>query len=117
MVRLVPRALALPSPVQLRDANLGLEREIGERLRAEQALQGARGELETRVQRRTADLAMANEQLAIEISDRRGAEEALRKQADLLEPAHDAIILREMNDRIPPWKSGRGKPLGSPARK
>src|SRR5258705_2673594 len=114
MVRLVPRALALPSPVQLRDANLGLEREIGERLRAEQALQGARGELETRVQRRTADLAMANEQLAIEISDRRSAEEALRKQADLLELAHDAIIVRDMNDRITYWNAGAEKTYGWP---
>jgi PAS domain S-box-containing protein len=39
LVPMVPRALLLPHPAQLRAANLGLEREIAERRRAEEALQ------------------------------------------------------------------------------
>src|SRR3989442_13824572 len=42
LVPLIPRALALPSPAQLRAANMELEREIRERLRAEPALEKAR---------------------------------------------------------------------------
>jgi len=38
LVPLIPRALLLPSPRQLRAANLELEREIAERKRAEEAL-------------------------------------------------------------------------------
>src|SRR5439155_15052927 len=63
LVPLVPRALALPSHAQLEAANLKLEREIGERRRGDEALRRAHGELESRVQRRTAELARANEEL------------------------------------------------------
>src|SRR6476661_9176451 len=38
LVPLVPKALLLPSPSQLRAANVGLEKEIAERRRAEEAL-------------------------------------------------------------------------------
>ncbi len=39
LVPLVPKALQLPSPAQLKAANLGLEKEIGERRQVEAALQ------------------------------------------------------------------------------
>jgi signal transduction histidine kinase len=39
LVKLIPQALALPSPTQLRTVNLKLENEITERLRIEEALQ------------------------------------------------------------------------------
>src|SRR5580698_257346 len=106
LVPMIPRALMLPSPSQLRAANLGLEREIAERTRAERAPQLAHDELELRVQARTQELATANLQLRAEISERLRGEEDLRKQAELLELAHDAIIVRDLNDRITYWNSG-----------
>ncbi|HTP27072.1 MAG TPA: PAS domain S-box protein [Anaeromyxobacteraceae bacterium] len=76
LVRLIPQALALPSPAQLRIANESLEREVAERRRAETELQAARDELEARVELRTAELA--------------GAEQRFR---GLLESAPDAVAV------------------------
>ena len=91
LVPLIPRALALPSPEQLRAANEELEREVAERRRAEAALQAARDELEVRVQLRTAELALANEELKAEIlhaqraeGERRSAEQDLKTMQDEL---------------------------------
>ena len=112
LVLLIPRALLLPSPSQLRAANLKLEREIAERRRAEAALQTAHAELELRVRQRTAELAEANEHLQAEILERQRAEEVLRKQANLLELAHDAIIVRGMDDDITYWNSGAEETYG-----
>jgi two-component system, LuxR family, sensor kinase FixL len=109
---MIPRALLLPSPSQLRAANLGLERENAERRRVEEALRLAHDELELRVQQRTRELAASNAQLRQEIEDRLRAEQQLRKQADLLELAHDAIIVRDLNDRITYWNSGAEEVYG-----
>jgi PAS domain S-box-containing protein len=111
-VPLIPRALALPSPAQMRDANLRLEREIGERTRVQESLQRAHDELDIRVQQRTAEIARAIQQLLAEITERMRAEEALRKQANLLELAHDAIIVRDLDDRITYWNSGAEETYG-----
>jgi len=75
LVRLMPQALALPSPAQLRQANSDLEQEIGYRRRAERALLDAHDELEARVQQRTAELAEANDELRAEIGRRERAEQ------------------------------------------
>ncbi|HEV3216816.1 MAG TPA: ATP-binding protein [Vicinamibacterales bacterium] len=74
LVKLLPQALALPSPSHLRTANENLEREIAERRRAEAALQEARDELEVRVQQRTAELARVNDELLAEIVRRHAAD-------------------------------------------
>ena len=102
-VPLIPRALSLPSPEQLRHANLELETEIEKRRQVQDALQRAHDELESRARRRTAELARANEQLNAEITERKLVEEALREQAQLLELAHDAIIVRNLDDDITYW--------------
>jgi len=83
-VHLVPEAVALPSPAQLRAANQDLEREIQERRRAQRALHRAYDEVETMVRARTAELARTNEQLQAEIVERKRAEEKLRRSEEFL---------------------------------
>jgi len=104
LVTLIPQALALPSPEQLRTANANLEKEIRERLLVEEALQRAHGELESKVQQRTAELARANDQLRGEIGERRRAEGALQEAQTLFENffefSPDAIVVTDGNGRI-----------------
>jgi len=64
---------------------LGVARDVTERREAEQALHRAYGELETRVQERTAELAKVNEALRAEIAERERAEEALQESKRQLE--------------------------------
>jgi PAS domain S-box-containing protein len=114
LVPLIPKALALPSPQQLKLANLQLEQEANERRRAEAGLLKAHAELETRVRERTAELAAANQQLHVEIGERKRAEEVLRKQASLLDLAHDAILVCDMNGDIAFWNPGAEETYGWP---
>jgi C4-dicarboxylate-specific signal transduction histidine kinase len=61
-----------------------ITRLMAQRKRAEEALQKLLGELESKVQQRTAELARANDGLRTEINERQRAEEALQKaQAEL----------------------------------
>jgi PAS domain S-box-containing protein len=90
LVPLIPRALLLPSPAQLRAANQDLTKEIQERRRAEQALHKAYDEVESMVRARTAELARTNELLQAEIVERRRAEQKFR---GLLEAAPDAVAV------------------------
>jgi hypothetical protein len=78
LIQLLPKALALPSPAQLRAVNEDLEREIGYRRRAERALLDTHDELELRVKQRTAELARANEELKAEMARRQHAEQERR---------------------------------------
>jgi signal transduction histidine kinase len=63
LVKLVPRALALPSPAQLEAANRELARQIAERRQAEEEVRRLNAELEQRVARRTAELERSNQEL------------------------------------------------------
>ncbi|MCA1992784.1 MAG: PAS domain-containing protein, partial [Coleofasciculus sp. S288] len=84
LVPLVPQALALPSPIQLKQANEALQSQIEERLRVENELRGLQDELEQRVQARTAELVHVNQQLQQEIDERHRAEAALRASRERL---------------------------------
>ena len=76
------------------------------RKRAETSLQRARDELEAKVEERTAELSQSNEQLRTEIAERTQVEEALRRQANLLEQTHDAILVWELPGTIIYWNHG-----------
>jgi PAS domain S-box-containing protein len=84
LVQLVPKALVLRSPAELKAANRELERQITEIRRVEEDLQKARDELETRVQERTVELSKSNEELKKEIGERKKAEEDLRESREQL---------------------------------
>jgi len=56
--------------------------DITDRVRADKALQRARDELETQVEKRTRELARANEQLKHEVKVRKQAEETLRESEE-----------------------------------
>ena len=71
---LIPHAIALPSPSQLKTANSHLRAEIAGRIEAQQALAQAVRELELRV----SELAEANELLRNEVAERQRAEAQLR---------------------------------------
>ena len=76
-----------------------LLRDISERKKAEEALQKAHGELEQQVYNRTAELVKANEQLKLQIVERKHAELALKRSEeryhDLIEFADVGIVYTE----------------------
>jgi PAS domain S-box-containing protein len=72
---LMPKALALPGPVQLQSLNLLLEQELGEHRAARSTLQDMTEALERRVQERTVEL-------EAEIAQRRATEAELLKSRE-----------------------------------
>ncbi|WP_346289726.1 sensor histidine kinase [Sphaerothrix gracilis] len=84
MVPLVPVALSIPSPKQLKTTNRALQVEIAERKRAENTIQALNTDLERRVELRTAELQRANQRLEEEATERRQVEQALQLRADEL---------------------------------
>jgi PAS domain S-box-containing protein len=96
LVRLIPQALAIPSPASLRI-------EIEERQRAEQEVRRANEDLEARVAERTAELEAMNIKLRAEARQRVEAEEANRKNRQLLEAVVDnspaVIYVKQLDGR------------------
>jgi signal transduction histidine kinase len=100
--KLIPTALALPSPAQLRGANERLRAEVGERVRAEEATARLAGELEQRVEERTLELAHSNRALRQEVEARTAAEDernrllvrerAARSEAERLNRVKDEFV-------------------------
>jgi two-component system cell cycle sensor histidine kinase/response regulator CckA len=81
-------------------------------------IQAARQNLETlesTVRMRTRELESANLRLEAEIVERKAAGERIREQAMLIESAHDAIIVRDMDDTILFWNKGAESLYGWPA--
>lgn len=76
---LIPQLLAIPSRLQLEQANLSLQGEIRERETVQSLLYQERNALEQRVAERTAELQQINQQLQQEIVERQQTEQALRQ--------------------------------------
>jgi sigma-B regulation protein RsbU (phosphoserine phosphatase) len=87
---------------RLRELNQALETEIGERKRAEAALQRAHDELELRVKLRTAELAQANADLQAEIAERKRYEEELRLRDRAIEASSAGIIITDARQKDNP---------------
>jgi len=90
--------------LQILAVALGVEEERREELAALRALTE---ELEERVARRTADLGKVNEQLRIDIAERKQAEEALLENMEKLyaitDSATDAIVMMDNDGKISFW--------------
>ncbi|MCJ7624157.1 MAG: PAS domain S-box protein, partial [Anaerolineaceae bacterium] len=79
-------------------------RDITERKRGEEALQKAHDELDLKVEKRTADLTMANEALQCEIAMRKRTEKALKSERDfsttILSTADALVTVLDLQGRI-----------------
>ncbi|BAY27812.1 multi-sensor hybrid histidine kinase [Calothrix sp. NIES-2100] len=91
LVPLVPKALALPSPAQLEQANQQLQTQITERLKIEAELRKYQNHLEELVAIRTNEITTTNEQLQQEIAERQRILEALRQSEERYRYLAEAI--------------------------
>ncbi len=112
LTRLVPQALALPSPAQLRGVNIALEDEVRTRRAAEEKLRELNAELEARVARRTADLEAANEELRHNLEERKRAEASQAQLAAIVQSSGDAIMSKNLDGTITSWNPGAERTFG-----
>lgn len=82
------------------------------RRKAERLLNQARSDLEQKVEERTADLRLANEDLQAEITERKRVDKALSERASLLDLTHDSVFVRDMQDVITYWNRGAEEQYG-----
>jgi len=101
------------------DIYLAIMRDITERKRVETELRRAHEDMEKRVLERTAELSKTVAALQAETVEHIHAEQALQaanetleKQAQLLDRAHDAILVRKVDSSIVSWNSGAEKTYG-----
>jgi len=112
LTRLMPQALSLPSPKQLRSVNQALEEEVRIRSAAEEQLRALNAELEARVQRRTADLEAANEELRKNLEERKRASAVQAQLATIVQSSGDAIISKKLDGTITSWNPGAERTFG-----
>lgn len=97
--KLLPAAVALPSPTQLQE-------EVTRRKHAEHELRGHNNRLELRVAERTAEITQINEQLTEEIEARVAAQERSQFLAEVVEWSDDAIVRVDTKGIIQSWNKG-----------
>jgi PAS domain S-box-containing protein len=109
LVRLIPQALRLPSPLALERANEDLLREIAERKRAESEMRRMNETLEARVGERTQQAQAANLELRREIRERQDVEQGLRESEGrmraVVESALSAVIVIDAQGKIIDWNT------------
>ncbi|MGA2542146.1 MAG: ATP-binding protein [Verrucomicrobiota bacterium] len=91
---------------------LQLANALTEKWRLHQAVSLKLDQLEKLVQQRTSDLRSTNENLQTEIIVRKDAEERMREQARMLDLAHDAIHVRDLDGCIRYWNKSAERLYG-----
>lgn len=92
LMRLMPQALAIPSHNELEAANAALAKEIEERQQAEASIRILNAQLEQRVEERTASLTWLNQELQLEINERKRTEEQLQLTQFSVDRSADAVF-------------------------
>lgn len=112
LISLVPKALSLPGPNQLEEANRALRDEVTRREEAEEAMRMLNAELEKRVAERTAEMGATNERLRYEVDERRAAEARAARLAAVVEASEDAVTRQTVNGIITDWNPGAERLYG-----
>src|SRR5262249_13725910 len=107
LVPLLPKALALTSPEQVRSMNLQLQRQVEAREQRERQLVRLTQQLERRIKERTAELEAINKSLENEIAVGIQTEAALRANEErirlIIEAALDAVITIDASGVVTGW--------------